>query len=494
VALVLFVALALVLPARPAAAHTGFESSDPADGTTVSAPLEEVTVRFTGPAEPSGDGFVVLDGDGVERRPEPVGSEDGTVWVLRFDQALGSGTVGVRWMVQAPDAHPIDGSFSFVVDAGPVDPPTVEEVLPSAPTTSVAPTEGSLDEFLSGTGSASVDTGERIATVGRAIGIAATLVGVGALVFAAFVLRAGAGDVRHVVFWVRRAGALVVLGAVVRLVGRSLIDSGGSWTSATSPGAVVDTLGTSTGLAIALRAAGGVLLVVGCRVGLRDASGGRDPLVRGRELVAAGVARARGAEPSADTAHHRPAPGAVSWTARGGALAWVGAALLLAGYLFDGHTVTEGPRLVTALTDVVHVAAASVWVGGIAMLVSVLRRRHRRGEELGALHLAARFSIAATVALLGVAVSGALLALVVLDQPSQLWSSPWGRTLSAKIAFVAVAAALGGYNHRYLIPRMEAEDAKDPQHGHRLRTVASVEALVLAAVVVLTAVLVGAAT
>ena len=48
---------------------------------------------------------------------------------------------------------------------------------------------------------------------------------------AAGVLRGSARDVRCVVFWIRRAGVIVVVGAVVRLMGRIVIDAGGDWSA-----------------------------------------------------------------------------------------------------------------------------------------------------------------------------------------------------------------------------------------------------------------------
>ncbi len=39
--------------AGPAAAHTGFESSDPGDGAVLDAPVDEISLVFSGEAEPT---------------------------------------------------------------------------------------------------------------------------------------------------------------------------------------------------------------------------------------------------------------------------------------------------------------------------------------------------------------------------------------------------------------------------------------------------------
>ena len=106
--------------------------------------------------------------------------------------------------------------------------------------------------------------------------------------------------------------------------------------------------------------------------------------------------------------------------------------------------------------------------------------------------LAARFSVVAAGALVVVAVSGFLLAWSVLDAPSELWTTPWGRLLMAKTALVLVAAGIGGYNHWILIPAMEASPATPLTD--RFRVTATIEAGVLGGVVVVTAFLVAAAS
>lgn len=485
----------LVVAASPAGAHTGFESSTPADGESVSEPVTEITLTFSGPAEPAGDGFVVLDPSGTVRSADSVDSADGQTWVLRFDDPLSGGVVGVRWSVQAPDAHPIEGSFSFTVDA---------EATGAAPSAGADPAPESdpaaaggprgvedLEGFLGTADGSSTEVGERVATVGRIVGIGGTLLGIGALVFAAFVLRGSAAEVRRVLFWVRRAGAIVVIGASIRLIGRVVIDNGGDWWALTSPSALLDALWTTTGLAIALRFVGGVVLLVGCRMQLDRAERRPDRLAQVRDLVPVGAGGDHAATPPGQTSGGPPpvvwAPGS------GAALSLLGAAILLVGYVFDGHTVTEGNRLATALSDLVHVLGAAVWVGGLLMLVSVLGLRHRRGRDLGALHLAARFSVVAAIAVVAVGLSGLVLAVIVLDDVAALWMTPWGRLLMAKVALVAVAAGIGGYNHRVLIPGMEHDGAAGPV-AHRFRKAAMVEAGVLCSVVVTTALLVGAAS
>lgn len=507
-----------VLAVSPAGAHTGFESSEPADGAAVEGPLGSLTLVFTGPAEPTGTGFEILDGSGALRTPTDATTADGSTWVLRFDPPLDGGQVGVRWMVKAPDAHPIDGSFSFTINAPPPAPTTTvppsgvaEAVDGSAadvdgaqgvvateaePSAAESADTTDLDAFL--------DTGEpsstpaRVGAVARAMTLAGTLLGVGALVFAALVLHGEQRDVRHVLFWVRRAGLLVLLGVVAELAAQVGVEAG-DWSALTSPTAIGDVMGSVFGVAVGLRLAGGLAMAIGPRFDLAPVSPADRPAVR--DLVGVGAQRVHGTlPPGHDTgpAGHsagspRHAAGDHAWQPGTSMVAIVGAVAVVAAHLFDGHTVVKGHRFWTGLIDVVHVVAGAVWVGGVVMLAVVLWRRHRHGRRLRALHLALRFSVVATIALVAVAVAGLALTVIVLDSPSGLWSTQWGRTLMVKTVLVAFAAAGGAYNHRVLVPELSAAP-DDPVVVGRFRTVVAFEAVALAAVVAATAVLMGAAS
>jgi putative copper export protein len=104
-----------------------------------------------------------------------------------------------------------------------------------------------------------------------------------------------------------------------------------------------------------------------------------------------------------------------------------------------------------------------------------------------------RFSVVATVALVAVGVAGIALAAIILDAPSDLWATEWGRTLIAKTLLVAAAAAAGGYNHAVVIPRLEAAPDNPAVVGH-FRSVIAAEAVLLVAVVVVTGLLMGASS
>ncbi len=494
------IVVALAVSAAPAGAHTGFDSAEPAPGSVVADPVHIVTLVFTGEAEPVGAGFEILDAAGTVRTPAAATSTDGATWVLRFDPPLAGGTVGVRWRVKAPDAHPIDGSFSFDV-TGPAPADGLDAEPAAAPAgrnlAAAPPAADGLDAFLDTDADPSAIP-RRVGAGARMVTLIGTLVGVGALIFAAAVLRGPRRDVRQVLYWVRWAGILVVLGATAELVAQLGVEARG-WAGLRSPTTVFSVLVSPFGMAVTLRIGGGLALAAGARLEIIDATAAPDPVVAIRELVGVGSGPGNA---EADAPRHSGAAGGhrlvhdddQAWLPTvGSAGAIGGAAALVAAHLFDGHTVTEGHRFWTGLTDVVHVAAGAAWAGGVLMLAVVLWHRHRHGRDLRALDLAVRFSVVATGALVAVGAAGLALTVIVLDSPADLWGTEWGRTLAAKTGFVALAAAAGGYNHEVLIPQMERAP-RDPALAHRFRLVVTAEAVALVAVLVSTALLMGAAS
>ena len=187
--------------------------------------------------------------------------------------------------------------------------------------------------------------------------------------------------------------------------------------------------------------------------------------------------------------HH----GDEAWQTSNSPGAFLGAGLLALSFLFDGHTVSEGPRWLHGLANLVHVVTAATWAGGVVMLAFVIARRRRLGVDTRALQLGVRFSVVAIVALVAAAVAGVALTVVILDSVSEIWTTAWGQLLIVKVLLVSVAAAGGAYNHRVIVPELErAPD--DAELATRFRAVVTVEAVALIAVTVVTALLIAASS
>lgn len=519
------VTLAILLTlGTPASAHTGFESSSPSEGETVDGPISEISLTFSGEATPAGDGFSVLDPDGTVRVPDEVTSNDNLTWTLAFSEPLAGGEVGVRWSVAAPDAHPIDGSFSFttsdlaLVSAGtapetttsPTTAPKADGTtallesasgsqadVGSGPAPESASAAVELEDFLDATSKEAAGA-SFIASAARIIRLLGTVGAIGGSVFAAFVLRGNRRDIRAVLDWVRRSGVLLMVGAVAALIAQ--VAAVGGWSGLWSVSTLSDVVGSSLGFAIALRFLAGALINSGVQLNTHHAAHAPDPVVAAKQLVGVGAGSASGARTvpgSFDTGGGAGTPfvhhGDEAWQTSRSPGAFLGAGLLALSFLFDGHTVSEGPRWLHGFANLVHVVTAATWAGGVVMLAFVIARRRRRGVDTRALQLGVRFSVVAIVALVAAAVAGVALTVVILDSVSEIWTTPWGQLLVLKVLLVSVAAAGGAYNHRVIVPELERAP-NDAELATRFRTVVTVEAVALAAVTVVTALLIAASS
>ena len=160
--------------------------------------------------------------------------------------------------------------------------------------------------------------------------------------------------------------------------------------------------------------------------------------------------------------------------------------LVLGAFLLTGHTATSEPRIVGMGANLAHTLAGAVWLGGLVLLPPAMAERRAASDDVGAARLVARFSTTATGTLLLVAAAGTALAWVEVRELAAL-ATTYGAVLVAKVAVVAVVALLGAYNNRRLVPALRRGEAG---WATRLQEIVRVEALLLVAVLAVTAVLV----
>lgn len=432
-------------------------------------------------------------------------STDGQTWLIRYEAPLPNGRIEVYWRVTAADGHILEGAFAFTVlqaESGPTiapspgpqdaqdtgsapaivepttpvpdDPPSAATKSPEGPSRTEAPSmpqpttsssmapKGSSPSPTMGPAEPNAETrrtssfapqrnsattgSHRIAEVTRILIFLATMGIVGGLAFLAFIVRGEALDSDRVRRWVSGNGIMLAASAAVAALNRAVVIER-EWSAFWSPDAIADALSTHCGVAAGLRLLGGLVVVLA-------------------------MYRAVTNPPKMPIA----------------ATALMGGALVIASFAFDGHTVTEGPRWLHSIASVSHVSAAAVWSGGVVLLADLLWRRHRRGADV--FRPLMRFSRMAATALVLAGAAGTVMAILVLNRFADLWSTPWGRLLLAKIALVAVAAAIGGHNRWGLIPAVERHG--EPAVHRRLRRAAVVEAIALLCVAVITAFLVAA--
>lgn len=128
------------------------------------------------------------------------------------------------------------------------------------------------------------------------------------------------------------------------------------------------------------------------------------------------------------------------------------AVLFESGLSLSGHSAVDaGASWLSELADFVHLAAASIWVGGLVMLAAVVwpaAKELRRSAFL-------RFSRIATVCIAAILVAGVYLSVLRLPHVSDLWTQGYGQVLLVKLSLVAVALAWGAVHHFVARPALE---------------------------------------
>ncbi len=507
--MVLFALMVLVvaLVASTAFAHTGLSTSSPADGETVSGPLDTISLSFTGTPIAEPDSVAVADDAGTTILPVSV-VQTGNDVVATFDPPLVAGSYALAWRVRSDDTHFVDGTFAFnvtvavaptttVPESGTTPPATAPpETVPettavaatpslvtTAPTASIDDASAGAVTELDSSGSAPIapvlgdaaaaDDGESVARIGRLLMYPAAVAAIGMLVFAAFAFAGRREELGTLIRAVRWLGITVLFGAALELVGLSSLLGGFG-----------EVVGDGAGRAALARLLGGGLLIIGFA-----AITGVSSAPRTRSLSAAVVDR-----PGADVAAGRPQSAEARWRPSGlDNIGLTGAALIIISFAFDGHTVSRGPRVLHALTSVVHVAGAAAWAGGLVALAVVLWRRHHDGVNSFALEMVVRFSVLAMAALALTGVAGVVMALFIDNDVLGYAGTDWGRLMILKLALVAAAALLGAYNHFRVLPELTAEPTNQVVIATTRRTVTTEAGLVLAAAAA-TALLVAAST
>ena len=134
----------LLFLATPAAAHTELTATGPADGATITVPIDEVTLTFAEAVR--GDGITItVTGPGGTTYNKGAASVLNTT-VHQPVAALRSGAYQVAWHVLAADGDPVEGQFGFTVALPPELEPGASPTAspePSAQPTPTSPATGS---------------------------------------------------------------------------------------------------------------------------------------------------------------------------------------------------------------------------------------------------------------------------------------------------------------------------------------------------------------
>ncbi|HSC73008.1 MAG TPA: copper resistance protein CopC [Gaiellaceae bacterium] len=137
-----------------------------------------------------------------------------------------------------------------------------------------------------------------------------------------------------------------------------------------------------------------------------------------------------------------------------GAFAAAGAVLLVPG--LAGHAAQTSPRGAMLLFDWLHLAAGSIWVGGLLGLLVLWWSFPVARRVAGLVVCVPRFSNAAFVSVLVLIGSGIGASLVHLPTFASLWQTSYGQALLVKIGLLCTALLLAAVNLLRTRPRLLA--------------------------------------
>jgi copper transport protein len=173
-----------------------------------------------------------------------------------------------------------------------------------------------------------------------------------------------------------------------------------------------------------------------------------------------------------------------------GALAAAAATLIIPG--LSGHAGQKSPRGATLPFDWLHLAAGSIWVGGLIGLLVLWRSLPVARRVAGLMVCVPRFSNVAFVSVLALIGSGTGAAVIQLPTFSSFWRTSYGQTLIVKIGLLAAAMLLAAVNLLRTRPRLAAYRERPevgPGAAVLLRRLVGAEVLLVGSAVVAAAVL-----
>lgn len=386
----LLVALSAVLgPASPVAAHAGLESSTPAASSILESAPSSIVLDFDEPVEASLATIDVFDQDRAPvaiGAPQPISSDSSVVVADLPD--LADGVFVVVWRITSVDGHVVDGAFSFQIG------------------TDVDVDAGALLDDLSGGVAASAAV-ERLLSIARLLAYVGLVMLLGAFVWAGMASgRLASAGATRVVLW--SGSVVLLLGSLVQYGAQAAYALAGAIGDVVSPAAWGAIDRTQTGRFLLVRIALAVLLVV---------------------LVSLWARRS------------------TAWWRSLAMVASLGAVL---SFPAGGHAAALENRVLWTAVDAVHLAAASLWLGGL-VLFTVGARTWLTGENSDdGDAVVRRFSTASALAVPVLVATGVAQALQLSGGLDGITETTWGRTLLAKLSVVVVLVAIGGVS-RWLL-------------------------------------------
>ncbi len=403
VAGVAFVAVAAL--ASPAAAHAELESTDPQGGGVYDDPPEVVTLRYSEPVEASLGAVRVYDGDGRRLDAGTPSHPNGSGDTVRVDLPdLRDGSYVVTWRVLSADSHPVQGAFTFQV----------------GPEATARDLEGLTQRLLATQGgSEAVGAVYAVARLGVFASLALL---VGGVAFLVLVWPPGRESGRaHRLVWAGWAGALASTAAGLLLQGPYA--AGLPLGDALDPELLGDVLDTRSGRVWAAR----VLILLVALPLLRRLLPGRRPVAE--------------------------YPLTAPWMFA----AVVAGVALVATPGVGGHAGSGILVPLAVVADAAHLAAVSLWLGGLVLLFAAFLPRAGADELRSALPRYSQLALASVVAIV---VTGTFQSWRQVGSFGALRDTDFGRLLVIKLLLFGVIIVAAAFSREVVNRTFRARTAR----------------------------------
>lgn len=395
------VAALLLLTGSHVTAHSDFEGSEPADGSVINELLDSVVLNFAVPVLSEGASVIAVGADSGVVTEGVITEITGTSWRASFIPALQGEVVRVAFAFRAEDGHLVEAEVLFDLTAA-----TTTSIETSTTGTIPLVTQGEAAGDSNEVQVVEVPPASDVFSLNDGVNHVARLTQnvlgfalVGGVYFALYLWRRG-----ELLPAPRLIGAMA---AVLGVASFAEIATIAGQLDISVSDALTHTLGRS-----ALMTLCASLLFV---------------------IAAASVVT-----------------GQVTSRSAFRLLMLVPSLGIVGAPAFDGHAVTKGPRIAHALSDIVHMGSAMIWVGAVLGLALVARV-----DEASLTEVARRTAKALAGTVVVVAVSGVAMTLMILDGFSSLTDSTWGRILIVKLVVVGAAGVIGAVHHWRIVPHLE---------------------------------------
>jgi copper resistance protein D len=174
-----------------------------------------------------------------------------------------------------------------------------------------------------------------------------------------------------------------------------------------------------------------------------------------------------------------------------GVLRLAALALFLYSRSIVSHAGAAGDFTWAVVVDWIHLILISLWVGEVIVAGQIALRREVASEPASRADRARyveALSTSATLALIGIFVTGVLSAWRSLGSLDNAFGNPYATILLFKVALVSCAAALGGLNRFIIMPSLLTALRSKPEAGAdaalKFTRILHVEAVILVAIIV----------